>query len=412
LLNTIELRKKKASLIKKAEDLVANAEKFSRNLNATEQEQFDSFMNEAKGLGQTIEEEETRQQVEFQNLVVDGKPVSARTFGKENLPELRSHLSGSAVRYGDTTFGAWIQGILTGKMSNVEPEYRQMTVAGDGGYLVPQPLWAEIFTAAMGKARVIEAGARVLRMEAMTLRAPKIIGYPASEWLAELEQATPSSFTFDKEDIIAKKCSIQADMSVELYEDSPLFAGEIESHLSKAIASAVDRAALLGAVGGPIGLVNQEGIQVIASVGTLDSYAPFSQAWGAIEGANYSPTALLMHPWGFATLDALVAGTDGQPLQPPRSWATYKQLPTTQLDLTPSNEHVSTAAILADWRRLLWAVRTDARLELSREADDAWRTYGVKLRIYFRGNCVAIHPQAFCVLSDIELPALPEEQGS
>jgi HK97 family phage major capsid protein len=409
MVNTMELRRKKAEVIKRADELLDKAKHLGRDLTNEEREQCDSWLDEAKGLSARIEQEEARNVAEMQDAHREGRPIG-KTFGKESLPELRSHLGGG--ERSDISFGAWLKGVMTGKWSGASSETRAMVVGDGGGYLVPEPLFGEIFADAMGTAQVIAAGARIIRMDSMTLRAPKITGYPTSEWLAELEEATPSDFTFDKEDITAKKCSIQVEMSVELAEDSPLFIETVDAQLSRAIGLAVDKAALVGAVGGPIGIVNQPNVQIIAGVGTLDRYGPFSEAWGAVETYNYTPTALLMHPWGFATLDALTAGTDGQPLQPPRTWSTYKQLPTTQFDLTPGSSTVSTSAVLGDWKQFLWAVRTDARVEISREAGDAWAKYGVKIRIYFRGNCIAIHPQAFCVLTGIELPALPEEEGS
>jgi HK97 family phage major capsid protein len=409
MVNTAELRRKRAAIQERADELLKKVEHLGRDLSNEEREQCDSWLDEAKGLSARIDQEEARNAAEMRDAAIEGRPIG-KTFGRENLAELRSYLGGG--ERSDISFGSWLKGVLTGKWSGASAETRAMVVGDGGGYLVPQPLFGEIFTDAMGKARVVEAGARVIRMDSMTLRAPKITGYPASEWLAELEEATPSDFTFDKEDVTAQKCSIQTSMSVELAEDSPLFAEAVDAQLSRAIGLAVDKAALVGAVGGPLGIVNQPGVQVIAGVGALDSYAPFSQAWGAVEGANYTPTALLAHPWLFATLDSLTADTDGQPLQPPRSWTTYKQLPTTQLDLTPGSSTETTMAVLGDWTRFLWAVRTDARVEVSRESGDAWAKYGVKVRIYFRGNCVAIHPQAFCVLTGVELPSLPEEQGS
>jgi HK97 family phage major capsid protein len=409
MVNTQELRRKRVQLGEKGNRLIDEAEKAGRDLTKEEREQLDSWLDEAKGLSVRIEQEESRNAAEMRDAAIEGRPIG-KTFGRENLPELRSYLGGG--EHSDISFGSWLKGVMTGRWSGASAETRAMVVGDGGGYLVPQPLFGEIFADAMGKARVIEAGARVIRMDSMTLRAPKITGYPTSEWLGELEEATPSDFTFDKEDITAKKCSIQCDMSVELAEDSPLFTETVDAQLSRAIALAVDKAALVGAVGGPLGIVNQPSVQVIAGVGALDSYGPFSQAWGAVEGANYTPTALLAHPWLFATLDSLTADTDGQPLQPPRSWTTYKQLPTTQLDLTPGSSTVETMAVLGDWKQFLWGIRTDARVEVSREAGDAWAKYGVKVRIYFRGNCVAIHPQAFCVLTGVELPSLPEEEGS
>lgn len=411
--NIALLRRQKQEVVDEARALVDAADRDGRKLTTLEENKYDALIKKADAMEADILNEEVSQEQQMRAAVsLDGHPGEVRSFGAENLGELRSHLSGGHDNRG-VTFGDFVQAIITGKG---KPEARQMIVAtGEaGGYMVPEQLFSELFAEAMGQARVIQAGSRIIKMDYMTMRLPKVVGYPSHQWLDELEPAEPSVFTFDKLDLKAEKCSIQCDMSIELAEDAAQFAEEINAHMRAAIALAVDHASLNGAVGGPGGLLNDPDVQRLADVGALESYSPFSQAWGLCESANYSPRALLMHPWGFATLDALTAAPDGQSLRPPESFSSYRKLTTTQLELEPEGEGVATSAILGDWRQFIWAIRTDARLEISRCSVDAWRQYGHNLRVYWRGNCAAVHPRAFVVIPGIELPALPSdyENGS
>jgi len=408
------MRQEKDEVIKSARKLLDKAESENRKLTNLEDNTYEALLAKVDKMEAEILEEEALQQREmrgeFGKTAVDDcygshavSPGEVRSFGKEDIGELRSQFGGHSPD-GKLDFGRWLKAIVTGDARHAQNELRQepiMVVGDGGGYLVPEQLWGEIMVDALNKTQVLQAGARVVRMDSMSLRVPKITGYPAHEWLAETAEASPDEFTFDKEDITAKKLSVQCDMSIELFEDSPLLTAEISSHMSKAIALAIDEAALVGADGGPQGVYNTEGVQRISDIGTLTGYGPFSQAWGLLESANYTPNGLIANPQTFADLDALTAGTDGQPLRPPESWGFYRKYPTSQIPLVDGYEQPHTFAVLADWRRLFWCIRTDARVEVTRDTTEAWRQYLVKVRVYFRGNVSVIHPQAFCILDDI-----------
>ncbi len=298
------------------------------------------------------------------------------------------------------TFDSWLRGIITGK---AETRQDPATVGAIGMYSVPDELFGQLIFDSFGKTCVVEAGARLFPMQGMTMYVPRLVGLPDTEWLGELQTATRDEFTWSGVTLEAKKLSTQVATSVELYDDSQLVREEVGGILSKALALELDRAAILGAVNGPEGLVNTAGVLTLDVNGPITSYLPLTYAYGRIkEQCGYDPTAVILSPNTWAQFDSLT-DTTGQPLSPPPSYQTYRKLSACYLHEQDYDYDVDQhVGVMGDFRRFAWAVRHPAQIEISRCADSAWRDYRVEIRAFLRAAPCVITPQAFCVLGGID----------
>jgi len=334
-------------------------------------------------------------------------PGEYRSYGRENLQELR----GAFGRPRDgLTLDSWLKSVITGQGGETRQD--PSTVAGIGLYSVPFELWGELIYDSFGKTCVVEAGARVVPMQGMTMQVPRLVGLPQTEWLGELETASRDEFTWSGVTLEAKKLSVQVATSVELYADSQLVREEVGQILTKALALELDRAAILGAVNGPLGLVNTPDVLTLAVGGPITNYLPLTYAYGQIkEQCGYDPTGVILSPNTWAQFDSLT-DTTGQPMQPPPSYQTYRKLSACYLqgDEGAYEEPGDHVGVMGDFKRFFWAVRSPAQIEISRCADSAWRDYRVEIRAHLRAAPCVITPQAFCVLENItgiDLSTLP-----
>jgi len=397
--NLILMRQQKDTKLEEVRAILDGAEAQGRNLTAEENARYSTGMKEVRRLAEELEEETAMQEREMRDPSmrhdVDGghRDSEFRSYGKDNLSELRTEYGSAEM---GQTFNSWLKGIITGK-----GEQRQdpSTISAQGTYLVPYPLFGEFIEDAWAKTQCMQAGARLVNLDTGNLRVPRITGLPTTEWLAETQAASPDELQIDGVTLEAAKLSVQVRCSVELYEDSALLRDEVGGLLTKALAIELDRAALVG--GGPIvGIAGTAGVHEIDPVGAITNYTPFVYGNGLIQSSCYTTSALIMNPNTAAAVDNLM-DTTNQPMQPPPSWDTYRRLVTCNLDCVDEYEEAGHCAIMGQFNRLFWAVRNDARVEISRCAEDAWRNYLVEIRAYLRAVPVVISPQAFCVLRNI-----------
>jgi len=402
--NLCDMAAKKETKLEEVRAILDRAEAAGRSLTAEETARYNSGMREVKKLAEEYEAERDQQAEEMKHTIaIDGEPRGEfRSYGAENIKELRSGYG--QIGHGGQTFDGWLKQVVTGKG---EGRQEPTTVSGHGEYLVPMPLFGEFIANAFSRTQVLSAGARVISLDSSTLRVPRITGLPTAEFLDELAPATRSELSIDGVTAVPKKLSTQVALSVELWEDSPLMSQEVGNLLAQALAIELDRAALMGAASGPEGIINTAGIHEVDAAGPLWGYWPFSYAHGLISEACYVPSALIAHPNVFASIDIL---TDlmGQPLTPPNSWRTYKQLPSCNLDCECGYEETGHCAVMGQFNRLLWCVRTPAKVEVSRctpgvgDEASAWRSYRQEVRCYLRADAVVVDPRAFAVIRGIE----------
>lgn len=104
----------------------------------------------------------------------------------------------------------------------------------------------------------------------------------------------------------------------------------------------------------------------------------FSTAVELVRTANGEPVAAIYHPRTAGALDRL-EDTTGQPLQPPESFRALRRFTTTASPINQVQGSATNAsdAIVGDFSQLLIGVRTEMRIEVSREAPDGAGSFGV-----------------------------------
>lgn len=147
------------------------------------------------------------------------------------------------------------------------------TVPGDGGFLIPEGLRAELLSVALESA-IMRPRARVVPMESLrvlfpaidsTSNASTVYGGVAAYWTEEGAALVDSSANFGRVVLDAKKLTARADVPNELYQDSIL---SLEAFIGTAFPEAVawfeDIAFIRGSgVGEPLGWNRTENAAVV-----------------------------------------------------------------------------------------------------------------------------------------------------
>jgi len=317
-----------------------------------------------------------------------------RTFNKDNLSELRSYIL-SRGRLGITeelSLGKAIRAIATGNWGKFAPaEARALGTATSGGqWFVPEELSAAVIQMALAKAQVLKSGAEFVPMDKKTMLIPKISAMPTPEWTAENIGFTGSlDMTFSGITLSAKSVVSIISLSIELAEDGVGVSKSIEAAISTGIAQAIDKACLIGAgTLEPLGIALTPDILTEEFTTSID-YSTLSAAYFKLQQENIDANSLIMASSLFATLDALVSTTEGQPIKPPPSYEKYAKLSSNQL---------TAQGIMGLYSNLIVAMRTNMNLEVSRVAEDALTKMQVLIRCYSRMDCGIKLPKAFCLI--------------
>ncbi len=414
-MNQKEKDKQLKRMVKIADSLEAMNEKAEiedRDLSESEQSEWDSLIKEYDGLRntfdtlkgpevKTLEDVRANMKLPVNELhksnpagqLINENGEEIRTFNKSNLSELRSYIL-SQGRLGITeelSLGKAIRAIATGNWSFAPAEARALgTATGGGEWFVPEELSAAVIQMALAKARIMQSGAEFVPMDKKTMLIPKISAMPTPEWTAENIGFTGSlDMTFTGITLTAKTVVSIISLSIELAEDGVGVSKSIEAAISTAIAQEIDRACLLGA-----GTLEPLGIALTPDILTEEfetsiDYSTLSAAYFKLQAENIDANSLIMASSLFATLDALVSTTEGQPIKPPPSYENYAKLSSNQL---------TAQGIMGNYKNLIIGMRTNMNLEVSKVAEDALTKMQVLIRSYSRMDCGIKLPKGFCLI--------------
>jgi HK97 family phage major capsid protein len=330
-------------------------------------------------------------------LLGPAQPVAARARSR----------AGAAPH--ELNFNRWLRAVVSGDWRGAPAELEEMRALGaggdaTGGFLVPEVLSGQIIDLARAQARVIEAGARTRPVEGASLIIPTVEGDPTATWKAENVEGGESAMSFGALVVRPRLLFALVKASRELIEDAPLADDTIRRSLTAALALEMDRAALrgTGAAQEPLGVRNTAGIQTVAGVGT-PNYDDLLTAVELVRTANGEATAALLTPRDAGTLSRL-KDTQGQYLSPPPEVAALARLTTTQIPVTLGAGNESEIYV-ADWARLVWAVRTPIVLEVSNAAGDssgsAFRAHQVWIKATVRCDFYLEQPKHVVVLTGV-----------
>jgi HK97 family phage major capsid protein len=376
---------------RQAEDILDGCE--GGQLTGAEHSQFESLMEQLRS-------------DDLKREAVNGTTISANPH-PEPQKKYRSHerLADAYQGANDLSLDRVIRGIATGYWDGAEAEKRAMSegTATAGGHLVPAPLAARVIDKARSQSVAVQAGASTVPMDSETLKYATVTGDPTIAIVGEGSAISDSDFTFGSSTLTAFKLASLHFVSLELLEDANNLESFIESSLAEQFALGMDNQVLNGTgSSAPTGILNTSGINSVAVSGALANYDKFSDAVGEIRKDNfYNPLGMVIHPRDVAALDKL-KDTTNQPLVPPQSYSALNMFQSSQLAIDGGSGSDESNIIIGDFSELLLGMRTELRLEISREAKDAFEKGQVAIRAYMRFGVSIPRPTAFCKLTGVQ----------
>lgn len=311
--------------------------------------------------------------------------------------------------------GRIVRAALRGSWEGAEAERRALVGSDStlGGYLLPEPLSAMFLDLARARMVTSAAGARTIPVEADSLKVAKLATDPTVVWRGELEEITESDPTFEAVVLTPKVCAALVRISEELIQDGAGVGEAVENALRGALAVELDRAALFGSGEGsePLGLFNVAGVNEV-DMGTngaaLTNYDPFIDAIQAVEDANGIVTALIYAPRTKAELGKLKTGISGDntTLKPPEEFSALKRFATTSAPVDQEHGTASDAstALAGGFDNLWLGMRSEVRVDVSREAKDVFQKLGVLVRVFARMDVAVVRPTHLTKITGIIPP--------
>ena len=376
---------------REAEDILDGCE--GERLTEAQQAKFDSLMEQLRS------DDLQRDMASAKSISADPNPKGQKQY--------RSHerIADAYSGADDLSLDRMIRGLATGYWDGAEAERRAMSegTATAGGHLVPTPLAARVIDKARAQSVAVQAGASTVAMDSETLKYATVTGDPTIAIVGEGSAISDSDFTFGSSTITAFKLASLHFVSLELLEDASNLQSFIESSLAEQFALGMDNQILNGTgSSAPTGILNTSGINSVAVSGALANYDKFSDGVGEIRKDNfYNPLSMVIHPRDVAALDKL-KDTTNQPLVPPQSYAGLNVFQSSQLATDGGSGSDESNIIIGDFSELLLGMRTELRLEISREAKDAFEKGQVAIRAYMRFGVSIPRPTAFCKLTGVQ----------
>lgn len=329
--------------------------------------------------------------------------------------EWRNHATGEEVRvlrpdqhFADLhrneeplSLGKVIRAAIVGDWRDAEREQRAMSGANNalGGFLVPDPLAANVIDLARAQSVLIRAGASTVQMDSATLALARITADPTIGYHSENETISEDEVEFDRVNLTAYTLAVIVRISRELASDAPNAVSLIESTLAKALAARIDWLGLrgTGGAGQPLGLVNFENINAVGAIGADLDWDDILEALSLCEIDNQKPNAYVFSPANWLDLRLLKSGdgTNSAKLyrEAPAAIAALQGYSTTAL---PDSD-----GLIGDFGQFIVGLRQSPTIEVTTEGGDSFTKHSVLIKAVWRGDFAATHQDAFCKLPGI-----------
>ena len=294
-----------------------------------------------------------------------------------------------------------------------------------GGLLIPTVIGREFIDAVRPKTQVLAAGARTYPMEAAHVILPGWADPPVASWRGPTGTFADAGGDFRAVSLNAQDVGGYVDVENNVFEDAGGdFDGVsqiIEDQLQRAIAQAIDLAALLsqdaitgGGTHVPMGLasLNEDG-EVAANYGiTLATSSganggpPTNYDWhidaaAAVYGGNFTPTAHLAAPRTLATLAKLKETGTGAYMRKPEYLDGVRDFPTAQIGVAyPKGTSEDTSvSFVGDFSRMVIGVR--GGLSVLRDPFTQGTSAMTRLIVRARADVAVLDAPAFLILSGL-----------
>jgi len=293
-----------------------------------------------------------------------------------------------------------------------------------GGLLIPTAIGAMFLDAVRPKTQVFNAGALTYPMEAGHVLLPGWNVAPKAGWRGPNGSFVDGGGTFREINLNAQDVGAYADIPQQLMEDAgknlDSVSNIIEDQLSKAIAQAIDLAALLSqdALSGP-GTHVPTGLANVASDGTvtanygiaqpntmgtnggqLASWDPFIDAASTVYGNNFSPNANLIAPRTAASLGKLKLTTNDY-LSRPAYLDGIRDLQTGQIGSAYKKGTSSDTSVgfTGDFSQMVVGMRGGLGVLRDPYTQALGRT--TRIIVWMRADVAVLNAQAFSILDGI-----------
>lgn len=302
----------------------------------------------------------------------------------------------------ELSFGAVLRNAMDDNRLNVVDSMSGGSDAG-GGYLVPSILTADIVDKARNKARVLEAGARVVPMANRKVEVPTWESDPEPEWRAEGAAIAEDDGELGSIELNAKSLAVITWATRELLEDTNVD-GLLLDAFASSFALRIDWAALYGTgANSPAGLKGNAGVikTPLAANGAAPTWDALVDSVGRLRDKNYDPNAQITADRTARSLAKLKETGTGAYVQRPGyldgvPLLTTGQVPTT---LTVGTSTDTADVFTGEWSKLYVGIRTNLTISrlVERKADEG----KIGFVAWFRGDIVPARPAAFDIVTGV-----------
>lgn len=309
------------------------------------------------------------------------------------------------------SMGRLLRGIVCGGRADdaneLAEERKSLEIGSDpsGGYTVAGALSAEWIDTLRAQMVLSKAGCRTLPMDTGTLNIARVVDDPTISWHAENAALGTGDPTFGSITLNAKTVVCLVRLSLELSQDSANIEQILQSTITNAMATAIDRAGLVGtavdAAAAPAGIMDLANRNTVTSIGAPTSWNFLLDGMYELMLDNVPQEnigAFIAHPSVWKKMAKLKTGisSDLTTLVMPPEVARLPKLYTTSAPLVAG----TAAGIIADWRDLIFGIRKDINVRVLSEAYMA-SNLQVAVLAYARVDFAATRAQSFCTLEGI-----------
>lgn len=431
-----ELLAQRTELNDRATRIMTRASEARREMTTVEQDEFDGLMSQRDQVDRDIEatrdaNDRARRLVErgdgapgrdgetgIRFTTADGRTLRGVTHG-----ESFARVTGMAGRAGrdidtaDLSLGRALVGIVTGDRDIMERELRAQVVAQDpaGGFFVQPELAALFIDQARALSVLSRAGAITIPLNSGETRILRVSQDPTAAWKSELQPLHETDVRFQSVQLFPKVLGCVADISEELVEDGANAAPQIEAVLSQAVADQLDRSLFRGLDSGVqgrtfTGIIDDPDVNTVDMAGAVPAAATaFNEVIDAIEAvetANGEANVHILSPRTWGQYGKL-KDTTNQPIQMPAQVAALNHLRTTQVPTDLGAGNNESVSVVGNFRSgfVILGIRSAFRVEVSREAGNAWENLGRKVRVWGRADLAIGRPSHLAVIERIGAPA-------
>ena len=341
--------------------------------------------------------------IEGQSIETTGQTGATGTFGGVGRMNAADHkvlfkndlLAKQTPNINNLSLGKYIKGAITGKWDFAQAEqheFRALSTA-TANVLIPQVLSNQVIDEARNQSIFFQSGVPMLPMDTNNLTISRVKTDPGFGF--KTEGAPVEDATMEFEPVTLKSKTVYGLMSItlEALQSSANLESVVRNAMAESIARTIDRACLFGdGVNEPKGVLTYDDINRITETTDLTGYDPFVRAIGAVRKANGEPTAWALNATTDEQLNLLV-DTNGNPLAVPPVITNMERMISNQL---PDNGGVNaneSTSIIYDPNALLIGLQSPISIELSREAEDAYRKGLVYLRVYAMVDIAVLRPK-------------------